>query len=832
METHARPHFGALLRLYRLEAGMTQQDLAERARVSVEAIGALERGTRTRPHRETVDMLVAALALTAESEALLKGAVGIANPSIQRERTAVAPGSPQSNLPQPLTSFVGRERDVAEVSMLLREHRLVTIVGSGGVGKTRVAVRIGTDALPGYPDGVWLVDLASLVDPGLLPAAILAALQISLPSESAMDAVIENLKDRRLLLLLDNCEHVISRARDVTARIMQSCAGVRILSTSREALSIPGERIYRLPSLTFPAGDVGSAAEALAYGAVALFVERALALDTGFECTDEVASEVAEICRRLDGIPLAIELAAARINVLAAAQIAERLDERFRMLTGGDPAALPRHQTMMALIDWSYDLLTAREQRFFDAFSIFATSCALNAATAACAIDGEDHIFVMDLIASLVTKSLLVAESAGGEQRYRFSESTRQYARGKLIARGEYEEIARRHAQAYVDIAEQFEREWDVRPEQIWFAQVKLEVENWRAAFEWTLGEARDVALGQRLAAQRKVLQHAFSPTEARRWIRAALERVNDDTPPRLIAMLEHAQADGAVRFGNNMSTSLAAAERALLLYRELGDPMGCAHCDYLAGTSLMILGRISDGEERLLAALSAAEGSSQQRFVANILQMLGHARSTAGDFAKARSYFYEALALARTLDSEVLSTTIAANLAGNEFDSGDPEGALRITLEALAKLRTLKNLPNMRGIGVGLHNAAAYSLALERYEEARTRTDEALELARAYGYSDLIGPSLRNIVLLVARAPRDPSVDATADYEGAARLLGFLASDPGIAKADLRTRGREREEALAAVRELVGEQDLQRLMSAGATMSQEQALEQARLIH
>jgi predicted ATPase/DNA-binding XRE family transcriptional regulator len=831
MEVHARPHFGALLRLYRLEAGLTQQDLAERAKLSVEAIGALERGTRTRPHRETVDMLVTALALTPESEALLKGAVGIANPSIQRERADAAPGSPRSNLPQPLTSFVGRERDVGEVSALLREHRLVTIVGSGGVGKTRVAVRIGTDALDGFPDGVWLVDLASLVDPGLLPAAILAALQLSSSSESSMDAVIANLKERRLLLLLDNCEHVIARARDVIARIMQSCGDVRVLSTSREALSIPGERIYRLPSLAFPADDVRSANEALTYGAVALFVERAIALDAGFEFTDDIVPQVAEICRRLDGIPLALELAAARVNVLAVAQIAERLDERFRILTGRDPAALPRHQTMMALIDWSYDLLTEREQRFFDAFSIFATSCALNAATAVCAIDGEDHISVMDLVASLVTKSLLVAESAGGEQRYRFSESTRQYARGKLIARGEYEEIARRHAEAYVNIAEQFEREWDVRPEQVWYAQVKREIENWRAVLEWTLGEARDVALGQRLTTQRKVLWYAFSPIEARRWVRAALERVDEHTSPRLAALLLHAEADGAVRFGNS-AAGLAAAERALLLYRELGDALGCAQSDYLAGTSLMILGRRAEGEERLQGALRAVEGSDERRLIASILQMLGHARSTDGDFAKARSYFYEALAVARTLDSEVLSTTIAANLAGNEFDSGDPEGALRITLDALAKLRTLKTTPHMRGITVSLHNAAAYLIALGRHEEARAHADEVLELSRTFGYTDLVGPALRHIALLVTLAPRDDTVDAAADYEGAARLLGFLASNVATAKGEANTAHREFDDALAAIRSAVGERDLNRLMSAGATMSQEQALDQAHAIH
>ena len=750
-------------------------------------------------------------------------------PQIQRERPE-AHGGPRNNLPQPLTSFVGRERDVVEVANLLREHRLVTLVGSGGIGKTRVAVQIGGDVLDHFSDGVWLVDLASLTDPELLPDAILSAVQVSSRSESPMDAVIANLKGRRLLLLLDNCEHVIARARDVVARIAQSCPDVRILSTSREALGVPGERIYRLPPLAVPHNSALTAQDAMAYGAIALFVQRALALDTGFEITDDVAAEVAEICRRLDGIPLAIELAAARVSVLTVRQIAEHLDERFRILTGGNPAALPRHQTMTALIDWSYDLLTDRERRFFDAFSIFATSCELNAATAVCAVDGEDHIFVMDLIASLVTKSLLVAESGGGEQRYRFSESTRQYARSKLIARGEYEEIARRHALVYVAIAEQFEREWDVRPEQIWFSQAKLEVENWRSVFEWTLGARRDVALGQRLATLRKVLWHAFSSLEARRWIRLAVELLDDDSPMRLVAELEHAVADGAVRFGQS-KLGLGAAERALLLYRRLDDALGCAQAEYLAATALTILGQRSEGERRLEEALAAARALGQTRLTASILQILGHARSTAGDFARARGHFYEALAIARALDSTVLATTISANLAGNEFDSGDPEGALQITIDALAKLCSMKSSPNAHGIAASLINMAGYLIALGRYDEARARAVEALELVRTFGFADLVGPSLSHILLLVTRAGREAGSDPSEDYARAARLLGFLASSQTDAEAEARTLQQEYDEALRAIRSELGDKDLNRHMGAGAAMTQEQAIEQARAV-
>ncbi len=416
MEAAGRPHFGGLLRQFRLDAGMTQQQLAERAKLSVEAISLLERGARTRPQRETVVLLGRALELSPQREALLVNTIGIAHPSRQRARSDAlnasllqvvrsdAQTTARHNLPQQLTSFVARKRELGEVEALLREHRLVTVVGSGGVGKTRVAVQLGSNLLNGFPDGVWLVDLAPLTDQTLVASAILTALQLPSATGSALDVVVAYLKARHLLLILDNCEHVIVKARDVAASIVQSCPHVRILSTSREALGVAGERVYRLPSLAAPPDSRGGARDTLPYGAVELFVDRALAVDAGFALNDDNSPDVAEICRRLDGIPLAIELAAARVNILAPRQIAQRLDQRFHLLTGGDSRALPRHQTMTALIDWSYDLLTAREKRFFEWLSIFAGGCSIDAATATCATHEEGDIEIIDLVASLATK--------------------------------------------------------------------------------------------------------------------------------------------------------------------------------------------------------------------------------------------------------------------------------------------------------------------------------------------------------------------------------------------------------------------------------------------
>ncbi|MGB6517464.1 MAG: helix-turn-helix domain-containing protein, partial [Candidatus Cybelea sp.] len=455
-----RPHFGALLRQFRLDAGITQQELAERAKLSVEAVSTLERGTRTRPHRDTIALLGGALKLSPEREALLGNAVGIAHPSLQRARSETLTASllrivspdahaVKHNLSRQLTSYIGRQSEIAEMAALLGEHPLATVVGAGGVGKTRFATEIGSLLLDGCPDGVWLVDLAPLADQTLVASAVLTALKLPSTTGNALDAVVAYLKARRLLLILDNCEHVIGGAHGVAATIVQSCPYVHILSTSREALGVDGERVFRLPSLTVPPNSRGSAQAVQHYGAVALFVDRALAVDTGFALTDDNAPDVAEICRRLDGIPFAIELAAARVSVLAPRQIAERLDQRFRLLTGGDPRALPRHQTMTALIDWSYDLLTPRAQRFFECLSVFAGGCTLEAATVVCASDDEGDIEVVDLVEALVTKSLLVAELGGTQQRYRLLESSRRYARDKLVERNDWEGVARRHALFY-----------------------------------------------------------------------------------------------------------------------------------------------------------------------------------------------------------------------------------------------------------------------------------------------------------------------------------------------------------------------------------------------
>lgn len=834
MEAARRPQFGELLRQFRLAAGMTQQRLAERARLSAQAVSALERGARTRPYRETVDLLGRALGLSPEHEMLLRSAIGVAHASLQRERSEVlsasllrlvhrdAQGTSRHNLPSQLTSFVGRQREVADVAALLSEHRLVTVVGAGGVGKTRVAVQLGTELIGDCSDGVWLVDLAPIAYQTLVASAVLTALQVPATSGYPLDAVVAYLKTRHLLLILDNCEHVSAQAHDVAASIIEFCPYVRVLASSREPLGVPGEWAYRLPSLAVPPPALRRMRDVLPYGAVALFVDRALAANANFTLTEDDTPDVAEICRRLDGIPLAIELAAARVKVLAPRQIAQRLDQRFRLLTG-DPKAVARHQTMSALIDWSYDLLAPREQRFFESLSVFAGGCTLEAATAVCATDGEDELDVVDLVASLVTKSLLVAELAGKEQRYRLQESTRHYAWAKLITRGEHERLVRRHALAYLDLAERLDHAWDTTPDLEWLPQAKAELENWRGALDWALAKRGDVVVGQRLVGLRQIIWRAFPLPDAARWVRLALEVIDEFTPPDLGAQLALAEAELAAQFAEH-KTSLAAAEHALARYRELEDILGIAQAKGLAAHSLLVLGRPADGMPLLQDALTIARSLNNRRFAAHTLRTMGNAWSRLGDFAAARACFHEALGLAKMVGAEFLAASIVACLASNEYDAGDFETALSLIVDALATYRGLSSsaLPDLV---TALEGVAKYSIALGRYDDARPYAIEAIEVARALRYAALVAISLQQLaVIALLRPPRGRRT--SAEYVATAQLFGFVdARLAALGVPDEFGLPHERDSAFGVLGDAIGANEVTRLTVTGATMTEDEAI-------
>jgi predicted ATPase/DNA-binding winged helix-turn-helix (wHTH) protein len=443
---------------------------------------------------------------------------------VRRQEPAQVPSRPTMapvgvhNLPLAVTRLIGREEVVAALVARLSRQRLVAIVGPGGIGKTTVALAVAERVIPRYEHGVWLIDLAPLGDPRLVPSAAATVLGLEIRTEDPLSGLIAGLRDRRMLLLLDNCEHVIDAAASLAAAALGGAPGINILATSREPLGVAGERQYRLGPLGSPPPSSGlTAAEAAAFPAVQLFVERAAAVVEDFALTDANAPLIVEICRRLDGLPLAIEFAAPRVEVLGVEGLAARLDDSLPLWRARRRTAMPRHRTMRAVVDWSYGLLSEDEQQFFRALGIFSGGFASEAA-AAVAIDGEKtHVDAIDRLADLVAKSLVVADVSGAKPWFRLFDTTRAYAIDKLDASGERERIARRHAAYYRDLFERAEGEAEARPTGEWLADYAPEIDNLRAALDWAFSRGADGSIGVALTAAAVPLWARLSLLEERR---------------------------------------------------------------------------------------------------------------------------------------------------------------------------------------------------------------------------------------------------------------------------------------------------------------------------
>ncbi|HEY6326618.1 MAG TPA: tetratricopeptide repeat protein [Candidatus Cybelea sp.] len=557
---------------------------------------------------------------------------------------------------------------------------------------------------------------------------------------------------------------------------------------------------------------------------MALFVDRALATNPHFSFGDAEAQDVGEICRRLDGIPFALELAAARINVLTPHQVAQRLDQRFRLLSAQNANALPRHQTMTALFDWSYDLLTPREQRFFEAMSTFAGGFTLEAATAVCAINAEDDVDIIELIASLVTKSLLVVESSDQEQRYRLLESSRQYAQSKLVARGEQKKVARRHALCYLEMAERLDGAWERTPDREWLPQANRLLENLRAALDWTLEKRSDVTLGIRLAALRMMMRRVFPLAEARRWVRAALALVDDSTPPEL-ARLELAYATIASQLGE-INEGLTAAERALTRYRELNDVFGIAQAQVLAGGRLVILERFSEAEPLLREALETARRVGDRRLAANALRMIGLAQTLVGGFDTARATLTEAYGLANAVGADFLAASIGASFYSLEYDAGNVEKALTLATDTMDIYRelgrsALSEIPaNLAGVAMSL-------ITLRRYDEGRANAHEALALSRELGIVAMVAISLGQLAVVTLLEPQ-LEARSPAAKNAAAEVLGFVDARLTALGIPKKYGLPEYDDALQRLRDEIGAKELAKLLAAGATLTEDEAIAQA----
>jgi predicted ATPase len=400
---------------------------------------------------------------------------------------------------------------------------MVTITGAGGIGKTQTSLHVVSSIDDSNWDFAYFVGLAPVISSEQVVGTIASTLGVQeVPSCPLLDTLTRYLRRQALLLILDNCEHVVAEVAIAADTLLTACPRIRILATSREPLRAAGEYVYRLPTLTFPppgAPRESIARDARTFGSIALFNDRASAVDNAFALTDDNAPIVAEICRRLDGIPLAIELAAARVNQLTLKTIAANLDDRFRVLTRGSRTALPRQQTMRATIEWSYNLLSAREQLVFERLSIFAGGCTLETAARVCEEDGNTDEDIFDALSSLVEKSLLVADSDHSETRYILFESFRQYAAAKLVERGEQGIVAHRHARTYHELAYRSGADPYASADALPKNRIEEELDNWRAALHWTLNDRGDISLGQQLAGQSFGIWQDRS-IEGRGWIK------------------------------------------------------------------------------------------------------------------------------------------------------------------------------------------------------------------------------------------------------------------------------------------------------------------------
>jgi predicted ATPase/class 3 adenylate cyclase len=628
------------------------------------------------------------------------------------------------NLPQQTTALIGRDDEVAAISALVASHRLVTVVGSGGVGKTRTTLQVGANLLDGSGDGVWFVELAPVTNADYLPAAVAQAMGLHLAADGApLDALVRALKPKRALLIFDNCEHVIDGASHAIGVLLRTCPQLTILASSRQALGIAGEATFRMPSLATPApGARLTATDAGAYAAIALFTDRAAAADRRFALTDANAPAVADICRRLDGIPLAIELAAARVKLLSPKQLLDRLDERFRVLTGGSRDAMPRQQTLYALIDWSHDLLDERERALFRRLGIFVDGFTLDGAVAVGAIDGLDELDVLDVLQSLVDKSLVATEPHDDAPRYRLLESTRAYARDKLRAAGEETRAADLHAAYIAALAARAYREFDSALPPGWLERNAAEIDDLRAALDYTLEGPGDRARGASIAADSgPIFLRMELLGEGLRWCDAA--RAVIDVPAATRGRIEYV----ASMMHNNLGESrsgLACAERAVSLYEGSGDERGLVRALSQVAQFYARSGRIDEARAPAAAALARARALREPHVLSAVLRRCAFSLP-APEIDEARRFFAEALSIARSMNDPGETSMVLDWWASREAAAGSLARAIELDTEALTYT------PLNGHVFVELH-IAGWALALNRLDDAAPHAQRGLLLARA----------------------------------------------------------------------------------------------------
>jgi predicted ATPase/transcriptional regulator with XRE-family HTH domain len=710
MKDDGRSAFGTLLREFRLAAGLSQEVLAERARLSTEGISVLERGVRKAPYRETVALLARALSLSAPQRERLEAAA--VRPTSQprrraQERNEVGGNDqPQrGNVPVARTSILGREPELVGLGQILRAQRLVTLTGPGGVGKTRLALEAAAVWEDRFPDGVWFADLAPLTDQELVPRTVAVALGVvEIPKQPLLETLESALRAKQIMLVLDNCEHLIGAVAHLAEALLPGCSKLRLLATSREPLGIAGEHRFPVSPLAVPPEKFAVTVAAVpTYSALSLFAERAGALDADFRVTAQNVAPIAEICRQLDGIPLAIELAAARVRLLSPMEIVSRLDARLRLLTSGSRTALPRQQTLRAAIDWSYDLLEPAEQELFRRLAVFAGRFGFEAASAVCAEAGSEEFAVLDRLSSLIDKSLVTATGVeAGRQRYRLLDSTRLYARERLDTAGESEALRRRLAD-YVRAASRQTLADGNQDDCRWIDRIEADLDNIRAVLEWAIVEGRDVVFGAEFVDE---LWRYWLDTGKYLEVKRLSDRILERTP-------------------------------------ELGDALA-GKVQLNAGLLATRRWDVDEGRRSLESALTILRPLDDELQIARALNGLALAHQESGDWERAETLYSESLEIVRRLGDSRALATVLMNLGllmetQTHTHPADYERAQARYLECLSVAREHGDTAQQAHV---LQNLAELALVRDQYDLAIVYAEESLPLWRAHRNEEYVAVS------------------------------------------------------------------------------------------
>lgn len=760
--------FGRLLRRLRIAAGFSREALAERAGLSAKTVAALENGARGSPYRGTVLALTQALDLRGKSRSSFAAAAS----RPYRARKMGRFSTPRHNLPAPISSFVGREDVIAEVGALISRHRLVTLTATGGMGKTRVALRVAEQLASNWAGGVWFVDLGSVEDPSLVGERVAATLGVGREADARpiCERLAAELRGQQLLLLLDNCEHVLAEAARVVATVLPACPRVSILATSRERLNVPGEHAYRVPPLALPQSAAPDLTQT--FDSTRLFVERASAV-ASFTLNETTAPIVADICRRLDGIPLAIELAAAQVGDLTVHDLARHLDDRFRILGGGARSGIGRQQTMRAAIDWSAGGLPPAQQALLRRVAIFAGGWTLDAAATVCGGESEARFDMLEGLSALVRKSLVIADTGRVRTRYRLLETTQHYARERLDAVGERRSMSERHARWFARFCDEAKDTVWTTQFAPWLAGVGEELDNVRMALAWALGDDGNTAIALRLAT-------GFAPFwrfvglgyEGQRWLEAGLAQKHELVEPGLLA-----SAWRYLAWFLNGANALEAAQRAVDLDEQGGDRFAQAQSQGARAISLFQTGRVAEAEsdvdhsELLLRELDRLGTIAH----AHLLGIRAVLLKEQGRFDDARRALEMALSVYIDVGDELRAAIVQGNFAELAFSAGEYQRAEELARAALLAWSLVGSpavLPTVR------INQAAYRLALGDVSGARDAARDVLTGSRRGLPAGSLDAALQHLAAVAA---------LNGDSRIGALLIGYVNSRN-------RGRGYERE--------------------------------------